>query len=190
MADLVLENIGGESCEPTAGIATEVFFAERSDFETVEDPKDLCGADAAATLEELVTIPAMPGHKLKTGKKWNKLDTVGETGELTTTQLGDKKRRLLENQISLQVAGSAPSLLGFIRWVKNKDLIFLIREVGTGNYRQLGSDLLAAWVETQEHKIEALLEGNNALTITIKDKQKWPAPIYLGDIDLTPVVGG
>ena len=189
MADLVLENIGGESCEPIAGIATEVFFAERSDFETVEDPKDLCGVDAAATLEELATIPAMPGHKFKVGKKWNTLKTITETGELTTTQIGEKRRRLLENQISLQIAGSEASLFGFIRWVKNKDLIFLVREAGSGRHRQLGSDLLAAWVETQEHKIEALTEGNNALTITIKDKQKWPAPIYLGDIELTPVGG-
>lgn len=190
MADLVLENIGGECSEPVAGIASEILFALRSDFETIEDPKDLCGADAAATLEELVTIPAMPGHKLKVGKKWNKLDTIDETGELTSTQIGEKRRRLLENQASLQVKGSAPSLLGFIRWVKNQDLIVLVKEVGSGNYRQFGSSELGAWIETQEHKIEALAEGNNALAITIKDKQKWPAPIYLGDIDLTPVVGG
>lgn len=189
MAEINLENIGGESCEPIAGIATEVFFAKRQDFDKVEDPKDLCGDEAAATLEELVTIPATPGHKLKTGKKWKSFVAISETGELSTAQIGEKKRRLLENQVSLQIQGSSASLLGFIRWVKNQDLIVLVREVGSGNLRQLGSDLLSAWVETQEHKIEAAAEGNNGLNIVIKDKQKWPAPIYKGEISLTEVTG-
>lgn len=181
MADIVLEDVGVASCEPMAAIATEVLFAERADFETVVDPKSMCGTGAAATLDELAEIPS-PGHVLKAGKKLNKLTTVQETGEVTTTQIGEKKRRLFENQVSIQVAGSSSKLLGFMRWAKNRDLIFLVREVGTGNYRQFGSNLLPAWTESQEHKIEANAEGNVSATIVIKDKQKYPAPIYKGDV--------
>jgi len=181
MSDIVLEDVGVASCEPMAAIATEVLFAERSDFETLVDPKSMCGTGAAATLDELAEIPS-PGHVLKAGKKLNKLTIVAETGEVTTTQIGEKKRRLFENQVSIQVAGSSSKLLGFMRWAKNRDLIFLVREVGTGNYRQFGSDLLSAWTESQEHKIEAAAEGNVSATIVIKDKQKWPAPVYKGDV--------
>lgn len=182
MADIVLEDVGGVSCEPMAGVSTEVFYAERSDFESMIDPKNLCGVDAAATLDELGEIAA-PGHVFKAGKKWNKLTTVQETGEVTSTQIGDNKKvRLFENQIAIQIAGSSSKLKGWMRWAKSKDLIFLVREVGSGNYIQFGSDLLPAWIDAQEHKIEAVAEGNNAVTVTIKDKQKWVAPIYKGDI--------
>lgn len=190
MPDIPLDNIGGESCEPVGGIAAKMMFAFRDDFEIVTDPKDLCGdsANSAATLSELVVIPATPGHTLKTGKKWNAYDIVLETGEVTTTQIGEKKRRLFQNQVVFQMAGSAPSLLGFMRLVKNKDLIILFQEIGSKSWRQLGSDALSAWIEGQEHKIEATLEGNNSATFTMMDKQKWPAAIYLGDIitEVTP----
>ncbi len=183
MADIVLEDVGVASCEPMAGVATEVLYAERGDFETVLDPKSLCGTGAAATLDELAEI-AVAGHTFKVGKKWNKLTMVAETGEITTTQIGEKKRRLFENQVSVQIAGSSSKLLGWMRWAKNKDLIVLVREVGTGNYRQFGSDLLSAWTESQEHKLEAAAEGNNSTTVVVKDKQKWPAPVYKGDVML------
>lgn len=187
MADIPLDNIGGESCEPVAGIATELFFIERKDLEVITDPKDLCGdaPDAAATLEQLVEIAATPGHTVKTGKKWAVLPIVQESGTVKSTQIGEKKRRLVQNELALQVAGSAASLLGFMRWVKNKDLVCLAREIGTGNLRQLGSKYLGAWIETQEHLIEGPMEGQNALNITIVDKQKWPAPIYKGDVVTT-----
>lgn len=189
MADIPLDNITGEVCEPIGGIAAKLHYAFHSDFDVISDPKELCGesADAAATLEELATISDTPGHTLKAGKKFNTLDIVLETGEVTTTQIGEKKRRLFQNQIMGQVAGSGAKLLGFMRLIKNKDLIVLVEEVGSGNIRQFGSKRLPAWIEAQEHKIEATLEGNNSLTITIMDKQKHPAPIYLGDIVTTVI---
>jgi hypothetical protein len=46
---------------------------------------------------------------------------------------------------------------------------------------------MPAWVEGIEHAIEAVIEGKNSVTITLKDKQKWPASIYKGALQLTPV---
>ena len=60
-------------------------------------------------------------------------------------------------------------------------------EFGTGNVRQLGSKRMPAWVEGIEHAIEAVIEGKNSVTITLKDKQKWPASIYKGALQLTSV---
>lgn len=183
MADIPLDNIGGASCEPMGGIEAIFYFAEHSDFSTIVDPKELCGdsSNAASTLEELVTIPS-PGHTFKAGKKWNKMNVVLETGEITSTQIGEKQRRLFQNQLVFQVAGSDATILGLQRLIKNKQLVCLVTEVGSGQIRQFGSKRLPAWIEAQEHKIEATLEGNNAVTFTVADKQKGPAPIYKGDI--------
>ncbi|MGK4567833.1 hypothetical protein [Flavobacterium sp. 3HN19-14] len=34
-----------------------------------------------------------------------------------------------------------------------------------------------------EGGIEALVDGANSVKLTIQDKQKWPAAIYLGELD-------
>ena len=79
-----------------------------------------------------------------------------------------------------ELAGSNAELLGFLRWIKNQDLVFFIEEFGTGQIRQLGSKRLPAWVEGIEQAIEAATDGKNSVTLTLKDRQKWPAAIYNG----------
>lgn len=182
---VALENIGQEVCEPVSGIATKVYYALHSDFDTIVDPKDICGDNPASTFEELVNIPA-PGHTLASGKQMWAIDIIEETGAVTSTMIGEKKRRLFENQVEIVIAGSQDKLLGFLRWIKNQSLLFFVEEFGSGNLRQLGSKRLAAYVDGIEHAIEAALDGNNSVTITLKDKQKWPAAIYKGDVVLTP----
>ncbi|KAA5532798.1 hypothetical protein [Paenimyroides baculatum] len=187
MPDIPLDDINGESCEPSAGLSTDLYFIERKNLATMTDPKDLCGdsPNAAATLEELIEISGTPGHTLKPDKKWEKLEFIQETPNIKSTQIGEKERRLFQNELAGQIVGSKARLLGFMRWVKNKKLICLIREIGTKNLRQMGSDEFAAWIETQEHIIEGPREGVNGLNITIADKQQWPAPIYKGDVVTT-----
>lgn len=101
--------------------------------------------------------------------------------------VGEKGRRLFENELVVEVGGSDADLLGFLRWIKNQKLVFNVVEFGTGNVRQLGSKRMPAWVEGIEHAIEAVIEGKNSVTLTLKDKQKWPASIYKGALQLTPV---
>ena len=185
MEGIVLEDIGGESCEPVAGLVSILSWAERKDFTTIVDPKDICAddpEDAAATFAELVEIPA-PGHTMAAGKKLKKVNFTDETGAVTTTGIGEKGRRLFENSIVLEVEGSAAELLGFCRYIKNKKVVAFVQEFGNGNVRQFGSSRLGAWFEGIEAAIEATLEGKNAVTLTLKDKQKWPAPIYKGTLN-------
>lgn len=183
---VVLEDIGTEVCEPVAGLS-QVYYSLHGDYESIEDPKDICGTVTASSFEELVEIPATPGHVMKTGKQIFELKFVTETGTIKSTMVGEKGRRLFENELVVEVAGSEAQLLGFLRWIKNQRLVFNVVEFGTGNVRQLGSKRLPAWVEGIEHAIEAVMEGKNSATITLKDKQKWPASIYKGDLQLTPV---
>ena len=184
---ITLEDIGQEVCEPVSGLASKVYYSLHSDYDTIVDPADICGDNEGETFASLVTIPGTPGHTLATGKRMWQIDIIEETGTVKSTMIGEKKRRLFENEIAIVIAGSQAELLGFLRWIKNQSLVFHVEEFGSGNLRQLGSSRIAAWVEGIEHAIEAVLEGNNSVTITLKDKQKWPAAIYEGDVVLTPV---
>lgn len=185
---VTLEDVGAEICEPVAGLTPKVYYSLHGDYTTIVDPLDICGDAEASTFAELVEIPASPGHVIATGKRMWQIDTIVETGAITSTMIGEKSRRLFENQVVVEVAGSQAELLGFLRWIKNQKLVFHVEEFGSGGLRQLGSSRLPAWVDGIEHAIEAVLEGKNSVTLTLKDKQKWPAAIYLGNVVLTPVV--
>lgn len=180
---ITLEDIGQEVCEPVAGLS-QVYYSLYGEYTSIQDPKDICGTVPASTFAELVEIHATPGHVMATGKKIHSLKFVTETGTIKSTMIGNKKNRLFENELAVEISGSDADLLGFLRWIKNQDLIFNIVEFGSGNVRQLGSSRLPAWVEGIEHAIEAVIEGKNSVTITLKDKQKWPASIYKGTLQL------
>ena len=169
---ITLEDIGAEVCEPVAGLS-QVYYSLHGDYTSIEDPKDICGTVTASTFAELVEIPATPGHIMASGKQIFELKFVTETGTIKSTMV--------------EVGGSDADLLGFLRWIKNQKLVFNVVEFGTGNVRQLGSKRMPAWVEGIEHAIEAVIEGKNSVTLTLKDKQKWPASIYKGALQLTPV---
>lgn len=186
MAEFKIEDFGFSGCEPTGAIVGKIYYAPAHYIEKLPAPKDLCGDSptAAANFEELGTVSE--DITFKAGKGFHEFTTITETGEVTSTQIGEKGRRLMENSVLTKVAGSSPKLIGFTRWVKNQDLVILFKEVSTGNMRLLGSELIPAWIEAQEHKIEAAMEGDCSLTITMKDKQKYMAPVYTGEITLFP----
>ncbi|EJG02279.1 hypothetical protein [Flavobacterium sp. F52] len=183
-----LTDIGGESCEPVSGLSGTVYYAEQSDFVTINEPKKMCDpvpANVAATYKELSTIET--AHTFKTGKCFHKIESVTETGTIKVTPLGEIGRKLYQNELAITVAGSSADLLGFMRWIKNKKLVILFEEFGTGNVRQLGMSRLPA-LASAEHNIEAAVEGNNSAVITFTDKNFGPAPIYEGAIQLVPEV--
>lgn len=183
---LDLENVGGESCEPVAGIVSVVNIAPHSDFTLINDPKDLCGDDEALTVEELVTISV--DHTFTAGKGFTKINGIEETGGVLTTMIGEKGRRLFQNVLTIQVAGSTATLKGWLRQVKNMKVIVLVEEFGSGNVVQIGNKRLPATFEGIEAALEAVIEGNNSVSLTIQDKSKWPAAIYEGAITEFPVV--
>jgi len=183
---LALEDIGGESCEPVSGLVGTIYYAEQSDFETINEPKKLCDptpANVADSFDELSTIET--AHVFKTGKCFHKIEMVTETGTIKSAQIGEVGRGLFQNDLPATVAGSGAKLFGFLRWVKNKKLIILFEEFGSGDVRQIGTSRLPATAKS-EHNIEALAEGNNSAVITFTDKNFGPAPIYKGAIQLVP----
>lgn len=184
---VALEDIGGQVCEPIASFS-DVYYAEQSDFTTISAPKDICNEDSAlvaASFEELAEITS--NHVMKSGKCFRRIDFITETGGITSKNIGETERNLFQNELAIEVADSNPKLLGFMRYAKNKRFIVLAKETGSGRVRQLGSERIPARFMTQEHTVEATMEGKNSATLTIMDKWFGPAPIYTGDIQLTPV---
>lgn len=181
---VALENIGGESCEPVSGLATQAWWAEQGDFTTLIDPKDVCSdsGNGADNFTELVKITG--NHVMAAGKKLHAVDFIIETGDIKTTMIGAVGRTLFNNEQKIEIAGSAPEILGFLRYIRNKKLIWFVEEFGSGQIRQFGSKRLAAHVKAIDSAIEAAIEGKNSVTLTIEDKQKWPAPIYAGTMSI------
>ena len=187
MALLPLEDLGGESAEPIAGLATKAWYARKSDFETIADTKKMEDKDplnVAGNYTELMEIAET--HVFKTTKCFKTIDFIQETGEVKTKGIGPKGGKLFENSIPIELSGSSAELLGFMRAIKNEKLIVLVQEVGTGNIRQLGWSKYAAEASDLEHEIGALLEGKNSAKITFKDKNFGPASIYKGEISVVP----
>jgi len=185
---VVLEDIGGQVCEPIASFS-DVYYALQSDFEAIEAPKDICNEDAsleAASYEELAEIEG--DHTFKVGKCFKRIDFITETGGLKSTNIGETERNLFQNELAVEVADSNAKLLGFMRYAKNKRFIVLAVETGSGRVRQLGSTRIPARFMTQEHNVEPTMEGKNSAALTIMDKWFGPAPIYKGEILLTPAV--
>ncbi|WP_417365542.1 hypothetical protein [Flavobacterium beibuense] len=182
MCDIVLEDIGGESCEPVGGITAEVQIAPHGDFDTIVDPP--ATLEGYTDIEELVTI--VGPHVPKEGKGFTKIQGVEETGTVKSTLIGNPGSGLFQNEVVITVAGSSPKLLGWLRLVKNLKFLAEVTEVGTGNMRQFGSKQFPAKFTGIEHAIEATMEGANQVTLTIQDKQKWPAAVYTGTLPMMP----
>lgn len=180
---LELENIGASNPEPISGVTTTMYYALRSDLETVAEPPTYTAVGKYTTKSSCVGE-----HVFKAGKGFATIKIINETGKVESTYLGERKRRLFANAFTAQIAGTDEEVLGFMRMVKNEDFIGLVEEVGSGNFRQFGSQRLSAEFSALSAVIEEALEGNNSCTFTLSDKQKWPAPVYKGDITTLPVV--
>lgn len=182
MCEIKLEDIGGESCEPVGGIADTLYIAPKKDLTTIKQPAETLSGYTA--IKDLATI-AGP-HVAATGKGFTKINGVTETGTIKSTTIGNAGGKIFQNELVIEVAGSSADLLGWLRLVKNLRFILLAEEIGTGNIRQLGSDRSPAQFTGIEHALEAAQEGKNSVTLTVQDKQPWPAPVYTGAIPMKP----
>ena len=82
-----------------------------------------------------------------TGTCWSKWYNTLETAKLTNKQVGEKDCRNYENAIEWKTPGSAAALVGAMGATKNRNLVFICREAGSGKMRIVGSELFGASVE-------------------------------------------
>lgn len=181
MCKVDLIDVGGESCEPTAGMSAQVLIAPVADFTKVgTPPEDMETYDDVA---ELATVA--DAHTFPIGKGFNTIMGVEETGTIKSTMMGEFPRHMFTNEAEVTVSGSKAKLLGWLRLVKNGRFVFLLEEADSGALRQLGTKRRPARFTGIEAAIEAATEGNNSVKLTIQDKQKWPAPVYASGLAVT-----
>lgn len=182
--DIKVENIGGLTCEPMAGFNHRTIkIAMLSWFTSIAEPKPLCDdipANEGATFEELGEISG--NHAFNAGYGFMTFEVLQESASLESPMIGEKKGRLLENKSSFHIAGSTSKLIGFNRWIKNKDFIVLMEEVESGRFRQIGSERFAANVAEFTGIMEGAPEGGNRQEYVVSDKNVYQAPVYKGTV--------
>ena len=182
MTEVALEDIGGSEIEPVASIV-ELLYAPMSYFEEngLQGLPDLDGESPAADLAAAATIAT--DHVFKEGMGWHKVEIVPETGSVEHGLLGNTGGKIYQNTYAFLVKGSDAKLLGWARRIKNEKLVVLAKEF-KGTLRQIGSNGLPARLNEVSGGIEALVEGERALTFNVIDKNFAPAPIYAGAVQM------
>ncbi|MGK4567832.1 hypothetical protein [Flavobacterium sp. 3HN19-14] len=64
---------------------------------------------------------------MKTGKKLHTLETITEGSGLKHSIVGDAK--IFQNELEVTVEGSSAKLLGFVRYIRRKNLSFSLKKL-------------------------------------------------------------
>lgn len=189
MQDILVENLGSDIPEHFGGLDhKEVLVAPVDWFDTIGEPKPLHDATTPAnegtTFVELGSIT--DAHVFKAGKGFMTLHTAIETTDIKSAFLGEGTNKIVENKVSTVLEGSSSEIIGFSRWVKNQRLIVLLKEVNSGNYRQVGTAKHGAIATELEGMVEGVREGLNRRTFTFSDKSQYEAPVYSGTVTKMP----
>jgi hypothetical protein len=186
--DIIIEKLGKAEQEHFGGIVhTNVLYAPLDWFATIAAPlklDDATPANEGTTFAELGSITT--DHTFLTGKGFIKLTVAEQTSDIKSAYLGESTNKIVENKASIVLEGSTAELIGFSRWSRNKRCVVLLQEVGSGNYRQIGSEDHGAMFTEMDAMVEASNEGFNKRTITVSDKSRYEAPVYSGLVTLVP----
>lgn len=164
------ENVGGVN-------HTEVYAIDRNDLDTIEEPSDLT---TAVDLAEAGTISA--AHMPATGKGFLKLQVIPKTGNIESTLAGEDDGKVYNNAFTFAIKTNKPEVVGLARWMKNQDMIFLVKEIG-GNIRQIGGkEIPGRLTEATGTLGGGGHDGRKQISFTISDTQAYPAPVYTGAI--------
>jgi len=94
-----------------------------------------------ATLEENGTLTG--NIVLKTGKKMNSIYITDDTGEYEMESVGEMDGKSFVAHLCLFNPGLKKTLLGFINYAKNENLVFIVKD-NDGQFYLMGDDTRAA----------------------------------------------
>lgn len=154
----------------------EVYYALVEDVLTFPN---LPNIDVAADFAGLVTIST--DITFAAGKGFQKLEVIQETGKVESVIEGEMDGKVFRNNCPLVFKGVESDKLGFSRFVKNKHLIFLIRE-HNGTYRLIGNTVTPARVEDGTADTGDARNAARRSSVNVYDYQDHPAPIYTGTV--------
>ncbi len=175
-----IEEIGGTSIEPTGGLShLDILVAPMSYLANIAEVPALDSSNVLST----ASLAVVTGdHVFKDGFGFTLLRGIQDKNGLESNLIGDQKQAF-ENKVTVVVEGTDPAVLGARRLYKGKrPLLVLVREAGSGVYRQLGHTKYPATYSEGASKIAPEYEGENSCTFIFMDKNIVEAPIYRGAI--------
>jgi hypothetical protein len=173
-----------KACGPNpSGTGTELLWAFKKDFTTIEKPTPFA---TATTPDQVVTIDG--DHLFASGKGFVKLQITDATGQLTSTAVGEKDGKSFEHMITGFHPNNSPANLGMLSLMAFCDLIFLVpEETAAGTiYRQVGSEQHPASCEEDNYD-SAVVGGRRGTTYSAKAVGlSTHAPFYSGVVTMQP----
>lgn len=182
-----LQDFNHKCAGNTSGTGTEILYARKSDFDTIQKP-----SENPENPEDLVTIAV--AHTFKAGKGFRKLLITDETGQVTSNAVGEKDGRSFEHTLNGFVPGNDARNTGLLSMMANCPYIFLVPELRDGAvvYRQLGSEFRGAY---------NIAENNYDTGVASADRrgtqfsfaavgQPTHAPFYTAEATLAPEESG
>ncbi|WP_198553783.1 hypothetical protein [Tenacibaculum sp. Bg11-29] len=175
-----IEEIGGTSIEPTGGLShLDILVAPMSYLINIAEVPALNSAKVLSTASLAIVLG---DHVFKPGFGFTLLRGIQDKNGLESNLIGDQKQAF-ENKVTVVVEGTDPAVLGARRLYKGKTpLLVLVREAGSGVYRQLGHNKYPATYSEGASKIAPEYEGENSCTFIFMDKNIVEAPVYGGAI--------
>ncbi|SDK35255.1 hypothetical protein SAMN05421823_102532 [Catalinimonas alkaloidigena] len=163
-----------------AGLARMHYYCALDDIDTF--PAIAATPASATSAAELVTVA--DDFVFKSGKCFKEFYCTLEKGNMKSTLVGERDGKSAENTVTLFHPGNKDYLLGMIEYLKNTNLVVLVRELD-GQIRIFGSEYLPANLDVAESDSGTKVADLKGITVTVKSIGRI-APIYTGAIPLTP----
>lgn len=177
------------SCEEAlAGIATTVYIGFKNDMVDPLPQLMVPGADAANfTLGDYAKIEDTPGFKPKTGKKFYKWEFDTDTGQLTTSSVGQQKG--FTQTFTFKMKNMTPELSALLRNLNNrKDIFFLFPE--DDHYVAIYDPFRNVNIDSGGIAYDSgtTSDSDSGVTITVTLATKLPKTYYFGTVPLSDAV--
>lgn len=177
------------SCEEAlAGIATTVYIGFKNDMVDPLPQLMVPGADAADfALGDYAKIEDTPGFKPKTGKKFYKWEFDTDTGQLTTSSVGQQKG--FTQTFTFKMKNMTPELSALLRNLNNrKDIFFLFPE--DDHYVAIYDPFRNVNIDSGGIAYDSgtTSDSDSGVTITVTLATKLPKTYYFGTVPLSDAV--
>ncbi len=160
--------------ENTPGIYPDVYYIRKSDISSWPDlKKDPTSVDEAAKYAG--------NFSLVDTKTWKKLFADVDKSPVNSEPQGEKFSRSYNNTATIKYPGTEKEALAFARAAVNDDLVFLVKEKATGNWRVIGNEMFQCDVNIT-HTIGGSPTDDRGTTVEVSVTDKMPPPIYDGEI--------
>jgi len=167
----------------TGGLTQTFYFAKAED---IDSWPTIATKSTATDYDELMKYQG--DFTMKAGKRFYKGYLTWGTGELKWDAQGGMDGKSFKQSLEISRPGCDEKALAFLDMVKNANLVFIVLDKD-GNYRVLGSEFLAAKLESSAGTTGKTGEDSKADVMTFVSELASPPRFYDGTIPLTEASG-